>query len=435
MSAGRASSHTFTGDRKARLGLTVLSALLLAASYPPLHPVVLPLLALAPFFAALWHVDDRSEAARLGAIFASVHFAVVGYWIPLALAEVTAAALPIALAGILLVAVGGGVTATLVFEVGRLRPATRVWSAATLWTGFEWILAHLPGSMAYPWLGLSTTLTGVPEWLGVAEVVGSWGVTAWIASINGLVAVAWLEWSRSGRRTLALGVLIFLTPVLGGYARAARFDADIEIPIAVLHTDRPAFPSEPGQATEATLLEAERRASEVVPGSVTLMAWPEGALDGTDESPGEVDALLRVQRLAREVGAPILFGLSDPDRGVNAALVMEPGGLSDFRYDKVRRVPFAEIPFWNAPERVDEPPLLEWDGRRFGVLICYESAFPAEARRARYAGADILVNVTNDAWSGGGGSRARTTAAWQHPAHLVLRAIETRTGVVRAANG
>ena len=40
----------------------------------------------------------------------------------------------------------------------------------------------------------------------------------------------------------------------------------------------------------------------------------------------------------------------------------------------------------------------------------------------------MLVNLTNDAWYG------RTSAAYQHPAHLVMRAIETRMGIARAAN-
>ena len=65
---------------------------------------------------------------------------------------------------------------------------------------------------------------------------------------------------------------------------------------------------------------------------------------------------------------------------------------------------------------------------RFGVLVCYESAFEDLPRRYRRAGADFLVNITNDAWFG------RTAAPHQHASHLVLRAIESRMGVARAAN-
>ena len=65
---------------------------------------------------------------------------------------------------------------------------------------------------------------------------------------------------------------------------------------------------------------------------------------------------------------------------------------------------------------------------KVGVLICYESIFPQLSRRYRRAGADLIVNMTNDAWFG------RAMAPYQHEAHLRLRAIENRVGIVRAAN-
>src|SRR5438046_9159318 len=61
-------------------------------------------------------------------------------------------------------------------------------------------------------------------------------------------------------------------------------------------------------------------------------------------------------------------------------------------------------------------------------MICYESASEDLARGYRRSGADFLVNITNDAWYG------RTAGPYQHATHLVMRAIETRTGIARAAN-
>lgn len=44
------------------------------------------------------------------------------------------------------------------------------------------------------------------------------------------------------------------------------------------------------------------------------------------------------------------------------------------------------------------------------------------------------MNITNDTWFGREPWYSRTAALWQHPAHLVMYAIEHRVGVARAAN-
>ena len=65
---------------------------------------------------------------------------------------------------------------------------------------------------------------------------------------------------------------------------------------------------------------------------------------------------------------------------------------------------------------------------KVGVLICYESIFPQRSREFRREGANLIVNITNDAWFG------KSLAPYQHEAHMALRAIENRVGIVRAAN-
>ncbi|MBU0516858.1 MAG: apolipoprotein N-acyltransferase [Proteobacteria bacterium] len=63
-----------------------------------------------------------------------------------------------------------------------------------------------------------------------------------------------------------------------------------------------------------------------------------------------------------------------------------------------------------------------------GVLVCYESIFPDLARTQVARGAGLMINITNDAWFG------RTSAPYQHQAHMILRAVENRRPVARAAN-
>jgi apolipoprotein N-acyltransferase len=65
---------------------------------------------------------------------------------------------------------------------------------------------------------------------------------------------------------------------------------------------------------------------------------------------------------------------------------------------------------------------------KIGGLICYEGVFPAIPLSLARAGADLLVNPTNDTWYG------RTSGPWQHLAFYRFRAIETGLPVVRSAN-
>ena len=65
---------------------------------------------------------------------------------------------------------------------------------------------------------------------------------------------------------------------------------------------------------------------------------------------------------------------------------------------------------------------------RSACSICYESIFPQRSREYRREGAKLIVNITNDAWFG------KSLAPYQHEAHMALRAIENRVGIVRAAN-
>ncbi len=178
--------------------------------------------------------------------------------------------------------------------------------------------------------------------------------------------------------------------------------------------------------------------------------------------------------LAREGNTAILFGTLDLEQApgglwefYNAAAFVTAQGALDGVYRKHYLVPIVErVPFvpsawlrsvrrraargWRVPlvgdiggffrwfggyGRGDEEPLFGLGQARFGVLICYESIFAGLSREYRRAGADFVVNITNDAWFGRERPWwSRTSALFQHPAHLVMRAIENRMGVARAAN-
>lgn len=126
----------------------------------------------------------------------------------------------------------------------------------------------------------------------------------------------------------------------------------------------------------------------------------------------------------------------------NSALVVDPGGHAIGRYDKIHLVPFGEyVPLQNLLffagkltrdvgdfARGTERYVFDLNGAKIGVFICYESIFPDEVRQFTANGAQVLVNITDDAWYGESGAR------FQHLQMARMRAIENHRWLLVATN-
>ena len=187
-----------------------------------------------------------------------------------------------------------------------------------------------------------------------------------------------------------------------------------------------------------------------------LLVWPEAAIPGYfvdhPQWDGAISAFVRENRVPLLTGglnAELEEGAAGPRRAYrifNASFYYDSTGdrarypiyAKHYLVPVTERVPFVPVRFFRAI-----PGLANWSGGfrpgkewlvyaspvgKFGVVICYESAFEDATRIYRAHGADFFINVTNDAWFG------TTSAPAQHASHLVLRTIETRMGVARAAN-
>lgn len=174
--------------------------------------------------------------------------------------------------------------------------------------------------------------------------------------------------------------------------------------------------------------------------AIDLIVWPEGA------SPLPLDDP-RARRAVGGLRTPAIVGAPDYANGYqNAAYAFD--GTVTGRYRKVKLVPFGErfplrdtLAFAYDPvfRAIGLPGLISTTaGDAFtplrlgditaGTYICYESTFPQVARTMVARGANLLVNISNDAWFG------RTQGAEQHFQMGRMRAIETRRYLVRAGN-
>jgi apolipoprotein N-acyltransferase len=85
------------------------------------------------------------------------------------------------------------------------------------------------------------------------------------------------------------------------------------------------------------------------------------------------------------------------------------------------------IPMTDFSRGTATQPPLEAGGTRFGVAICYEDMFGEEMIDA-LPGAQVLVNVSNDAWFG------HSLEAEQHLQASQMRALESGRWMVRSTN-
>ncbi len=439
--------------------LVAAGAIALAASYPPLPLPMLSFVAIMPAVLlvrqAVMDADPRA-AFRWGWWYGVGTNALVLYWIVVALWHFT----PLSALGYLAtLAVLGLLTAVMFWFVVRIRlgtPGVPLWVVFPVgWTALEWVIGHL-GDVRFPWLGLGTSLADAPLLVQWADLAGARGVTLWLAWCN----VVLLDVATDVRR--ASYVVRRLAPVVGTVVLALGYGIWREQTLPVRDVGRIGMvqPNEgfdqkgdPARADTVVgkLLAQTRQVLAHTP-RPQLIIWPEAAIpDFLWRRPRWV---AEITALARESRVPIVTGLlwADPgwrsmrDPYYNAALLIDSTG--DWRSSPVyvkhylvpvtERVPFVPVSLFRAIPGIrnwsggftsgSELPVYHTGIGRLGVIICYESAFEDLPRKYRARGADFLVNVTNDAWFG------RTTAPRQHASHLVLRAIETRMGVARAAN-
>jgi apolipoprotein N-acyltransferase len=177
-----------------------------------------------------------------------------------------------------------------------------------------------------------------------------------------------------------------------------------------------------------------------------IIVWPEAPTNFVDS-----DIVLRhaMSGLALQAGAPVIVNdvtiapsNEDGHRNLyNSASFYLPDGTYAGHYDKMHLVPFGEYTpykplFFFVGHLLDDlvfipgtqRTLFKVGDKSYGVFICYESIFGDDMRQFARAGAQVLINISDDGWYGD------TSAPWEHLDMVRMRAIENRRWIVRATN-
>lgn len=330
-------------------------------------------------------------------------------------------------------------------------------AAPFLWVAVELARARITG---FPWDLLGYAQVDNAMLLMLAPVGGVMMLSFVIAVVGTLFAAAWLN--RAHRKGWCAAAVVASLTLQAGVA----FHPPVDLaPFSATLLQQNLVPGVAGQSVPALSRDEQYRSfeqlsaqpMEKVQGSwKRLMASEKPAFVVWPESPADFfshDAQFRAQvgGMAKAMQTPVIAGSVgvdfDPQSPTGhhvygSAAVFDPSGNYFGRYDKVHRVPWGEyVPFkqffFFADKLTADVGNLEagtkhtvfaLSGHRVGVFICYESIFGDEVREFPQAGADLLVNISDDGWYGD------TGAPWQHLDMERMRAVENRRWILRDTN-
>jgi len=180
----------------------------------------------------------------------------------------------------------------------------------------------------------------------------------------------------------------------------------------------------------------------------TLIVWPESVVtEPIDASLKNIFHDPRFENFPKS--SPMMVGgltFESQERYFNSALGILSDGTILPTYNKRILMPFGEftplgnyLPWLKALNDTagnftagkDDAVFdfgTDLSGAKLSPLICYEDIVPEMARSSTLKGAEVLVNLTNDAWFG------NTAALYQHHLIASFRAIENRRYLIRSTN-
>ncbi|MFS0852134.1 apolipoprotein N-acyltransferase [Microbacterium sp. 179-I 3D4 NHS] len=414
------------------------AAFLMDLAYPEAGVWILAFPAAALLLVAL--IGRRAGGALLvGLVYGILFFGLLVSWTSRYLGPVPWAALSV---------VEGGLTAVAVIPIalayrwmprllpgrwGRVLALPAVVSA--LWIGRELFIGTWPYG-GFPWARIGMTqasspLAPVSSWLGVSGL-GFLMVLVTAMTIEIVRLRVWKKQPLLIALPAALVVLLVVTPLFPTTASGS-------MRIAAVQGNGPTGYFDEREPFAVVLAQTE--ATQPLYGEdVDLLVWPEGGLD-TDPFQNETLAR-RMTLVSSRIGAPLLANAATGRGGryYNTSMLWTDEGAAEQIHDKRHPVPFGEyVPdraFYNAlaPDLIGligreytpgiNPPLVDVDGVKVGLAICFDVIYDDVIREGVQGGAEVLVFQTNNADFRG------TDENLQQLAFARMRAIETGRSVV-----
>jgi apolipoprotein N-acyltransferase len=322
-----------------------------------------------------------------------------------------------------------------------------------------WIIAELYFPRMFPWT-LGNFFIIITPLSSYAEILGVIGVSLIVLIFAHLISFFIDNFTQNIFRynfvKTCMALLPFCILIIGGSFLNFRASEEIDKskPIAALVVQGNLSIEEKGKQEflKVNLDRYKELSNKIFDEKVDFIIWPESVfsawlnLETLSYNSLDGDTLTAISK-------PLLYGglayvrTADDAKMYNAALLWQNSTISSQYYAKRILMPFGEyVPFAStfplirkftpidkdfsmgevlSPIKIE---LAEGKIVNAGVSICYEDLSSNLSRQIVKNGAQVLVNLTNDAWYGD------SPAPFQHDLLARFRAIETRRYLVRSTN-
>jgi apolipoprotein N-acyltransferase len=424
-------------NKTARILVAIIAGLIVPFAFAPYNYYLISLFSLSLLFYLWYESDSSTETFILGYLFGFAMFGVGVNWLHIS----------INLFGGMHI-IGAYFFTFVLIAFISLYPAlsgflakhyfNRVFFIALpgLWLLMEWCRGwFLTG---FPWLNIGTSQTD-SILASFAPLIGDYGIS-FIVCVLASSLVALVKSNKKSKIVSGLIILIVLSSSI--FIKNINWTKEIgeELNVTLVQG---AIPQEDKWKSEY-----REKTYQIYSGlsepywSSDLIIWPETAIPSYYHRAN--DFLDRIIEKQKSSGTIFMTGIVNKDLSAdkyfNSILVVD----SEHRfYNKHHLVPFGEylplkflldrplrflkIPMSDFSSGNFKEKILKTNKAIFGMSICYEDAYGTEIRQS-LPNANILINVSNDAWFGD------SMAPHQHLQIARMRAIENGRYLLRATN-
>ncbi len=449
------------GIKRLDLVLAALTGILYPVTFMIPYAGILSWVLLVPLFSAISGKTPKN-AFRLGLLAGTLSNFIGTYWLIGTLSRFGGFPIPVSVVFIIILGAFSGLSyaifSYIVTRLGFTKQPGLVSALliAAVWTSIEYFFPFL-----FPY-GIGNSQADYLPVVQIFDIFGVYGLSFIIVLVNVAITRAILRQGGHAPfpvKEIALSAALVAASLAYGYVRIGKVDAEIaaapKLKIGMVQANFDFL--EKSESKEDVVTEKHKEMSLALK-DADLIIWPETAIQAW--FPTDTNYLL----IRDAPGVPYMDGkyfivggmsFTPKEENIevitnenviqyNTAFLTDSEGRILSRYHKNKLLLFGEyLPFSKyfpaikkiSPASGDFTPGDEFDlfvieekGARIGPIICYEDILPPFSRKFAEKGANLIINITNDAWFG------RTIAPYQHLFVSIPRSIETRKYLLRSTN-